>query len=313
MKISFNVLCYNRDDIIAQNIEALKAIKLSLMDFGVLSEINVIDNNSTDNSKSIILELEEYIDNICFNKENLGVAGGRNAGLKIATGDWIFVIDDDSVLTIEAVVDFLKFIEIESPKRIRPIGIFGLNVINMASRKYLEPNTAARYKISNFHGAAHIISSELIKTVGYFDELCDFGGEELDYSIRCIDNGFDLVFLANIEVRHFCKVRVGVEQLSRRQKWIKNYIRVMFKHFYYRHAVMFSLRYFISSFVNAVYNVGLVQALKIMPYYVKGVRLGMKNRKKVKISTMEYYLNKRLVPEFGNRPILSKLLNRLKK
>ena len=59
-------------------------------------EIILVDDGSPDNSAQIIDELAKR-DNriICIHKENGGVSSARNAGLKIATGEYVTFIDGD--------------------------------------------------------------------------------------------------------------------------------------------------------------------------------------------------------------------------
>ena len=59
-------------------------------------EIILVDDGSTDNSKKI---LEDYSKRdkrvVVINKKNAGVSSARNAGIKIATGEYIAFVDSD--------------------------------------------------------------------------------------------------------------------------------------------------------------------------------------------------------------------------
>ena len=59
-------------------------------------EIILVNDGSTDNSKKIIDKYCE-IDNriLCINKKNGGLSSARNAGINIATGDYITFVDSD--------------------------------------------------------------------------------------------------------------------------------------------------------------------------------------------------------------------------
>ena len=59
-------------------------------------EIILVDDGSPDNSARIIDELAKKDNRIvCVHKENGGVSSARNAGLKIATGEYVTFIDGD--------------------------------------------------------------------------------------------------------------------------------------------------------------------------------------------------------------------------
>ena len=59
-------------------------------------EIICVNDGSTDNSKKI---LEDYSQRdkrvIVINKKNNGISSARNAGIKIATGEYIAFVDSD--------------------------------------------------------------------------------------------------------------------------------------------------------------------------------------------------------------------------
>ena len=59
-------------------------------------ELVCVDDGSPDNSAEIIDELAKKDDRIvCVHKENGGVSSARNAGLKIASGEYVTFIDGD--------------------------------------------------------------------------------------------------------------------------------------------------------------------------------------------------------------------------
>ena len=79
-------------------------------------EIVLIDDNARDDLQSYRKELETMVaelhdDRICYiqNKENLGGAGARNAGLQQAKGEYITFLDDDDVYLPEKIEKQLAF------------------------------------------------------------------------------------------------------------------------------------------------------------------------------------------------------------
>ena len=61
-------------------------------------ELIIINDGSTDNSKTII---EEYVKRdkriVAYHQNNKGVSDARNKGLKYATGKWIWFVDSDDI------------------------------------------------------------------------------------------------------------------------------------------------------------------------------------------------------------------------
>jgi glycosyltransferase involved in cell wall biosynthesis len=75
-------------------------------------EIILVDDGSPDNSAQIIDELAEK-DNriICLHKENGGVSSASNAGLKIATGEYVTFIDGDDWVEPNYISYLLNLVE----------------------------------------------------------------------------------------------------------------------------------------------------------------------------------------------------------
>lgn len=95
-KISVIVLTYN-------NLDLTKACLESLLRWSNYPniEIIVVDNASTDGSPQYLRELKREHDeiNLILNEQNLGFAAGNNVGLKVATGDYLVLLNNDTVVT----------------------------------------------------------------------------------------------------------------------------------------------------------------------------------------------------------------------
>lgn len=62
-------------------------------------EIIIVDDGSTDNSVSIIEEYEKRYDNIkVIRQSNSGLGAARNAGLKVANGEFVYFLDSDDFI-----------------------------------------------------------------------------------------------------------------------------------------------------------------------------------------------------------------------
>ena len=67
-------------------------------------EVILVDDGSTDNSKKIVDEyIKLYPDKFkYFYQKNMGQASARNLGLKKAEGEYIFFVDSDDYLELDA-------------------------------------------------------------------------------------------------------------------------------------------------------------------------------------------------------------------
>jgi glycosyltransferase involved in cell wall biosynthesis len=85
--ISVIIPTYNRAQLVTKAIDSVLA--QTYHDY----EIIVVDDGSTDNTKEV---LQPYMDRIRYiYQENAGVSAARNAGIRVAKGEWIAFIDSD--------------------------------------------------------------------------------------------------------------------------------------------------------------------------------------------------------------------------
>lgn len=93
-KVSVVIPMYNSEKTI---VKALNSIKNQTA-LGLIHEIIIVNDGSTDNSLNIV---KEYIKNnkdmpiVIIDESNAGVSAARNTGMKIAKGSWISLLDSD--------------------------------------------------------------------------------------------------------------------------------------------------------------------------------------------------------------------------
>lgn len=90
MKFSIVITTYNR-------VELLKRAIASALNQTMPCEVVVVDNASTDGTEAYVQSLEAPVV-YHRNPENTRHAGAVNAGVEVATGDWVKFVDDDDYL-----------------------------------------------------------------------------------------------------------------------------------------------------------------------------------------------------------------------
>ena len=97
------ILNYNNREVLHRGLEALRDLAGSPYHV----EIIVADNGSADGSQAMIrAEFPEV--RLIENRVNLGIARGKNAGLTIARGEFILLVDDDCVIRPENLAALLE-------------------------------------------------------------------------------------------------------------------------------------------------------------------------------------------------------------
>jgi glycosyltransferase involved in cell wall biosynthesis len=177
-------------------------------------EIIIINDGSKDNSKLIVEELiNNNLKNInikLINKNNGGVSTARNAGLALAKGKYIALLDSDDEWLSEKLEKQLKVFS--DDKGISFIGgliykptiikqeIIEITVSKLIFKNYFQPSTV-------------MFKKEVVDKVGFFDESQKYA-EEGNYFMR-IANLFKCVLLNEQLVNYGQgKVGFGVSGLS---------------------------------------------------------------------------------------------------
>jgi len=105
MKVSIIVPVYNEDRFIQQVVDELLGLKFD-------KEIIVIDDGSTDNTRSILGEYESNKEiRIIYHKNNKGKGGAIKTGVSEATGDYIIIKDADVEQSSDEIEKFFPEIE----------------------------------------------------------------------------------------------------------------------------------------------------------------------------------------------------------
>jgi len=187
------------------------------------TEIIVVDNNSYDDSCNMVKQL--FPDTILIeNKENLGFSKGNNQGVAIAKGEYICILNPDTVVPEDA---FSKLLEFSKTKD--NLGIVGCKLID-GSGKFLPESKRnipvvkiALQKIrgnSTNYYANHVLENDVAKVdilVGAFmfmkravynalkgfDEDYFMYGEDIDLSFKSIKSGLDNYYLGTTATIHY--------------------------------------------------------------------------------------------------------------
>ena len=109
MKVSIVVPVYNKANYVA------KAIESALFQVHDDIEVIAVDDGSTDDSPAILSELAGAHPNLLIQTQgNAGLSAARNAGMQLASGQYIMFHDADDVLELNAVSLLLKIAVDES-------------------------------------------------------------------------------------------------------------------------------------------------------------------------------------------------------
>ena len=108
MKVSIIVPIYNVAEFLKRGLDSV--LSQSFQDF----ELILVDDGSTDASGEICDEYVALDSRIqVIHKENGGVSSARNAGLDVATGEWVYCMDPDDELMPDGLLTLVSGISEE--------------------------------------------------------------------------------------------------------------------------------------------------------------------------------------------------------
>ncbi len=208
-------------------------------------EIIVVDNGSRENIVPRWIEKYSHV-RFLRSEENLGFAGGNNLGINEATGDYFFLVNNDTEFTpglVEKLVDLLDSnpaIGMVSPK-IRYYAEKSL--IQYAGFTPMDFNTArnkcvglmeedkGQYDHSTgptgfAHGAAMMVKKEAIEKAGLMAENFFLYYEEMDWCERIKQQGYQIWIEPGALIYH--KESVSVGKKSALKEFFMNRNRILF-------------------------------------------------------------------------------------
>lgn len=215
LPVTIIIATYNRSVVLKETLESL-ILHYENAFVTTASEILVIDNNSSDDTREIILNISKkysFVKYILEDKQ--GLSHGRNRGIKEAVNENLIFADDDIEVEkgwVEGLINpLLKNPEIGVVgARIVP---FGQPVPNWMPSKYFwlvgvrDLGNTERY-VDHAMGASMAFRKSIFDEVGLFDPALGrngkqlLGGEEVDIQKRIMKKGYKILYNPSALVYH---------------------------------------------------------------------------------------------------------------
>ncbi|MEA1874911.1 MAG: glycosyltransferase [Bacteroidota bacterium] len=224
------------------------------------AEIFVVDNNSVDGSCAMMREKFPEI-HLIANKENLGFSKANNQAMHIATGEYMLLLNPDTIVEEDTFVKILSFMDEN-----QDVGGLGVKMIDgkgeflPESKRGLPTPKVAFYKISGlssifrkskrfgqYHlsyldkdkihevdvlsGAFMFMRKSCLDKVGLLDEQFFMYGEDIDLSYRITKGGYKNIYFPKTRIIHY--------KGESTKKGSINYVRI-----FYQAMIIFANKHF---------------------------------------------------------------------
>ena len=227
MKLSVIVVNYNVEYFLEQ---CLLSVQQAIR--GIEAEVWVVDNNSVDGSVAMLRQRFPWV-KLIESKENLGFSRGNNLAIRQSTGEYVLLLNPDTVVeedTFSKVLSFMdahpeagglgvKMIDgkgafLPESKRGLPTPsvafykIFGLSALFPKSRKfgryhlgYLDNNEI--HEVEVLSGAFMLMRRSALDKTGLLDEDFFMYGEDIDLSYRLVQAGYKNYYFPKTRIIHY--------------------------------------------------------------------------------------------------------------
>ena len=217
MKLSIVIVSYN----VRSYLEAcLQSVRKALE--GIEGEVFVVDNHSSDDTVSVLRSQYSWV-RLIENQENLGFAKANNIAIRQSQGDYVLLLNPDTVVGEQTLRSALLFMD-EHPKA----GGAGVMMLNTDGTRAPESRRALptpwvsclkmlgftkRYYMSHLpwdapgridvvSGAFCLLRKEALDKIGLLDEDFFMYGEDIDLSYRLLKAGWENWHLPYAIVHH---------------------------------------------------------------------------------------------------------------
>ncbi|MDO4985750.1 MAG: glycosyltransferase family 2 protein [Prevotella sp.] len=182
---------------------------------GIESEVFVVDNHSDDDSVEVISRDYSWV-HLINNRENLGFSKANNIAIRQAQGEYILLLNPDTVVaeeTLKGVIDFMDqhpkaggagvrmhnadgTLAPESRRAIPTPFVAARKMLGFTKRYYMSYlSWDAPAQIEVVSGAFMLLRHKAIYEVGMLDEDFFMYGEDIDLSYRLLQGGWQNWYL----------------------------------------------------------------------------------------------------------------------
>jgi glycosyltransferase involved in cell wall biosynthesis len=193
MKASIIITTKNRKD------ELRIAVASALRQTGDV-EIIVIDDGSTDGTAEMVRQ-EFSLVRLERSEVSRGLVEQRNRGAMLASGDIIFSIDDDAEFSAPSIIEDTLALFCEP--QIGAVAISSIEPHKGGLVRQAAPDEEAIWITDSFIGTAYAVRRDLFLKLGGYRTYFTLQGEERDFCIRLMNDGYAIRLAAVPPIIHY--------------------------------------------------------------------------------------------------------------
>lgn len=277
-KVAIILLNYNNTN---DTLECVDSIEKNC---GLDYEIIVVDNNSSEDAKKVLLENEDRY-TLILNPKNDGFAAGNNIGIKCALNKkykYVLLLNNDTLISKDSIEIMLETLK-KDPK----VGAVSCRIMYYPDEniiwydggyinwnKYLpihinigkniqECNCINTEENTGFiSGCCMFVKSEVFENVGYLPEEYFMYFEDMDFCLQIVEHNYILKVCKNSIIYHKVSSSSGGEESPFTIKW-GNRNRLILMNKYKKNTTLISYYISVTLFI-------LTRVIKVVHYILQG-------------------------------------------
>jgi GT2 family glycosyltransferase len=291
--VSIITLNYNQAGVTAEFLESCKMLLYKNF------EILVCDMASGQDPSAIFSPSDYPNTKLLISKKNLGFAGGNNWGMRMAKGEYLFIVNNDTELTPDIIQVMLRpfrkdvHIGVVCPKIIY---FYDPGYIQYAGFQPMNPFTGRTSAIGNrepdngqydvsgvtygAHGCAMMVKKEVIIKAGMFPEKFFLYYEEWDLSARIQKAGYLIWYEAKATVFHKESMTVGRANPLKSYYLTRNRILYMRRNSSFFHLFVFGLFFGLFTLPKTVFNFLVNRQFTSLKWFLKAIGYNLTHNSK---------------------------------
>jgi len=226
-RLSIIIVNYNVKEFLEQALQSIEKATVNLS-----AEVFVVDNHSVDESVKMVRQKYPRV-RLIVNEQNAGFAAANNQALRQAQGDYLLVLNPDTLVQEDTFVTMIDYLDkhpdvgMAGCKILNPDGtlqlacrrsfptlrvalpkIFGLSRLFPRSKffgkynlTYLDPNQET--SVDAVSGSFMMVRKKAMDEVGLLDESFFMYGEDLDWCYRFKQAGWDIKYVPDTKIIHY--------------------------------------------------------------------------------------------------------------
>lgn len=250
-RISTIILTYKRDDALVGTIARLRPHIEGRVDH----EIILVDNNADGADRAHMLD---GLPGECVVLGgNLGVTGGRNAGIRASSGDILVFLDDDSLVEGEVGLYDRLAARFDQDPRLAAVAFRSWlrekNVSDPSEFPHTDKSLSRdrEFETFRFIGAGHALRKSALDETGLYPESFFYGMEEFELSFRLMKAGYRIVYDPSFTVTH---MKADTGRLVRRdviERMYANKLFIAWKHLPIKEALLCAAAWAVKTFLDS--------------------------------------------------------------